>query len=164
VTLDQMLALCAKAKAADWKVIPCGGAGAGPSFLESWVAGPDGEPVLAGAHTMRAAYRPDISLSLAWGLVAHEEFVESWTEVFDHSASSHFVDFFWNGSLVERGLYVAVDAGRCKLPIPQRDLDALHPAARWITRWQYQFFSLLNAFEGILDVDEHLQRAGIQVR
>jgi hypothetical protein len=164
VNLDDMLALCVKSKPSHWKVIPCGGAGAGPSFLESWVAGPDGEPSLAGAHTMRAAYRPDISLSLAWGLVAHDAFVESWTEVFDSAASSHFVDFFWNGSLVERGLYVAVDGGRCKLPIPQQDLDALHPAARWITRWQSQFFSLLNAFEGVPDLDEHLQRAGIQVR
>jgi hypothetical protein len=164
VTLEDMLALCAKSKAERWKVIPCSGPGTGPSFLDAWVAGPDGEPLLAGSHTVRAVYRPDMSLSLAWGLVAHDPFVESWTEEFDEPASSHYVDFFWNGALVERGLYVAVDGGRCKLPIPQRDLDRLHPAELWITRWQHQFFQLLNACEGVADIDEHLQKAGIRVR
>lgn len=159
-----MLALCSKSKPTHWKVIPCGGGGAGPSFLDSWVAGPDGEPVLAGSHTTRAAYRPDLQLSLAWGLLAHEELVESWADVFDGTASSHFVDFFWNGALVERGLYIAVDGGRCKLPIPQRDLDELHPVGLWITRWQHIFFSLLNTLEGVTDTDAALRRAGIQVR
>jgi hypothetical protein len=165
VKLEDLLAVCARSKPTAWKVIPCGGGGAGPSFLEAWQRGPDGEPILAGAHTMRATYMPDVALSIAWGLAAGDGFVESWTAVFDGGpASSHFVDVFWNGALVERGLYVAVGVERCKLPIPQRDLDEPGPSGRWITRWQHRFFTLLNALEATSDLDDHLRTASIEIR
>jgi hypothetical protein len=161
--LEDILASCARSKPDAWKVIPCGGAGSGPSFLEEWSADADGEPVLVGSHTMRAAYRPDVSIALAWGLTAHEEFEETWTETFEHGpASSSFIDFFYNGVLVERGLYVSVDGDGCKLPIPQRDL-AVAPGL-WITRWQHDFFALLNALEGVSDFDLYLRDAGFEVR
>jgi hypothetical protein len=163
--LEDLLALCAKSKADWWKVIPCGGGGAGPSFLDAWRAGADGEPTLYGTHTMRAAYRPDVSLALAWGLTAQAEFRDSWTDrLSDEPASTHFVDFFWNGALIERGLYVAVDSGRCNLPIPQWDLTGERTGALWITRWQHSFFALLNALEAVSDFDRYLTDAGFEVR
>ncbi len=161
--LEDILASCAKSKPEAWKVIPCGGGGSGPSFLEEWGSDADGEPTLVGSHTMRAAYRPDVSIALAWGLTAHEEFEEAWTATFERGpASSCFIDFFYNGALVERGLYVSVDGGRCKLPIPQRDLAA--EPGLWITRWQHDFFALLNALEGVNDFDLYLRDAGFEVR
>jgi hypothetical protein len=163
--LEDLLALCAKSKPEWWKVIPCGGAGSGPSFLDEWGSDSDGEPVLIGSHTMRAAYRPDLSMALAWGLTAHEEIEESWTRTVAHgSASSHFIDFFYHGALVERGLYVLVDGGRCKLPVPQRDLADARPGGLWITRWQHDFFALLNKLEAVADFDLYLRDAGFEVR
>ena len=126
---------------------------------------PTASPILVGAHTMRAAYRPDVSIALAWGLMAHEEYHEAWTERFAHEqTSSHFIDFFYQGALVERGLYVWVDGGRCKLPIPQRDLAEARRPGLWITRWQHDFFALLNALEGATDFDVYLRDAGFEVR
>jgi hypothetical protein len=163
--LEDLLATCAKSKPEWWKVIPCGGGVSGPSFLDLWGSDADDEPVLLGSHTMRAAYRPDISIALAWGLVAHDEVEESWTLTFAHgAASSHFVDFLYNGALVERGLYVSVDGGRCKLPIPQRDLTDPASDGLWITRWQHDFFALLNRLEAVADFDLYLRDAGFEVR
>jgi hypothetical protein len=163
--LEDILASCAKSKPEAWKVIPCGAAGLGPSFLDEWSADGDGEAVLVGSHTVRAAYRPDVSIALAWGLTAQEEFEDAWTETFGRgAASSGFIDFFYNGALVERGLYVSVDGGRCKLPIPQRDLDETRHGGLWITRWQHDFFALLNALEGVTDFDLYLRDAGFEVR
>jgi hypothetical protein len=163
--LEEILASCAKSKPDAWKVIPCGAPGSGPSFLDEWSLAADGEPVLVGSHGMRAAYRPDVSIALAWGLTAHEEFEDTWTRTFAHGpASARFVDFFYNGALVERGLYVAVDGGRCKLPIPQRDLAGTRRPGLWVTRWQHDFFALLNALEGVTDFDLYLRDAGFEVR
>ena len=68
------------------------------------------------AHYSRAAWKQDVSLGLAWGLRAQDDFTEAWTERFpDSRASSHFVDSLWNGSLVDRWQRVSVDGG-CPWP------------------------------------------------
>ena len=68
---------------------------------------------------MVAAYKPDVSITLAWGLELNNNFREEWANKFhDPRASSHYVDIFFNNALVHREIYVIVDGGRAKLPLP----------------------------------------------
>lgn len=65
------------------------------------------------AHGNVAIYMPDISITMAFGLTAVEDFKEDWAKRFPNSsASSSIVDLFYNGSLVYRDIFVNVDGGR----------------------------------------------------
>jgi hypothetical protein len=118
-------------------------------------ATPD-ENVREETHGMRAAYRPDISIGIAWGYPSNPNWREPWVETFsDQSASSDFADFFYNGMLVAREVYIVVDGGRAYIPLPRRDLT--------ITQWQYDFFRVLDGLERESDFDRYLEQAGIRV-
>jgi hypothetical protein len=111
------------------------------------------------SHSQTASFRQNLSLTLAWGLVANEDFREAWANGFpDPHASSSYVDFFYNGSLVYREVYVTVDGGRVSLPLPE-ERDGKLFAARAYSR----LCKLLMSFEsGYLEkFDDSLTRAGI---
>ena len=105
----------------DWHHIGCWGGG-GPSFRES----SDGRfyPHLV------AAYMPDPSLTLAWGvnIDGDDSTMErrtSWSEEFpDGRMTAHYCDVFWYGSLIERVAYYNVDGGRHMIPEFDGDEDS----------------------------------------
>jgi hypothetical protein len=104
---------------------------------------------------MRASYRPDISIGLAWCWLSNPEWHEDWIDHFDDkTASSHFVDFLYNGMLVDREVYIVVDGGRAYLPLP-REMK--------ITQWQYDFFRLLDSLEHASDFERYVKQAGFTV-
>jgi hypothetical protein len=93
------------------------------------------------------------------GYTSHPNFQEEWANNFpDPQASSAFVDFFYNGMLAAREVYVVVDGGRADIPLPHRRDDLT------ISRWQYNFFRVLDGLEKASDFDQYLQQAGITVR
>src|SRR5215212_9398292 len=95
--LDELRRLLIQSDRGDWNVISCFGA---PSFLP-W--SPDGD---FNEHHTRAAYRPNISIGLAWGIVDNENFhadrVQEFDEPLERHAPSLFADVLYNGMLVLR--------------------------------------------------------------
>ena len=141
----------------DWNIITCWGFSAGPSYLERssvWTTG-KGEisNIEVESQGMVTALKTNLSISIAWGITSNPDFKEEWANQFpDPSASSHMVDFFYNGSLVFRDIYVSVDGGRCSLPLPDRvfDEETKKVVRHTVPNDKYVFFKMLNGFEEIL--------------
>ncbi len=99
--------------------------------------------------------------------IERRTFNEEWaTEFPDPEATSHFVDFFFEGALVARERYVNVDS-RCDLPMPEREVEGEGADAKVvklsITPWQRDFFRVLNALQTAVDYDSYVRRAGFEV-
>ena len=123
--LDELRQLIADSDRGDWNIVSCFGK---PSFLP-W--SPDGE---FNEHLARAAYRPDLSIGLAWGITDNDNYREDWANDFpDEHAESELADILYNGMLVAREILVSVDGGRALLPIPYDHEKLL------VRRWDYAF-------------------------
>jgi hypothetical protein len=131
VGLDELRRLMTDSNRGDWNVISCFGM---PSFLP-W--SPEGD---FNEHHTRAAYRPNVSIGLAWGITDNENYQADWVQEFEkplnRPAPSFIADIFYNGMLVARELLVLVDAGRCYLPIPRKGMQVNH--------WDHDFAKLLD--------------------
>ena len=156
MTLDELLDTCASSSAGDWNVITCWGADSAPSFLGRVQETAPDENTYETSHSMRAAYRPDTCVGIAWGYPLSSDWAEEWVKVFpDQRASSAYVDFFYNGMLVAREIYISVDGGRAMLPLPTHEMT--------ITPWQRDFFQMLDGLEKHSDFDRYLRQAQITV-
>ncbi|MBI3300931.1 MAG: hypothetical protein HYZ72_02475 [Deltaproteobacteria bacterium] len=154
----------------DWTVNSCWGFGSGPSYLDQiavWTTGTGKfSNIEVHSHSVVASLKTDLSISLAWGFPHNPEFKEPWANKFpDSSASSAFVDFFYNGVLVFRDIYVSVDGGRCMIPLPDREFDKeTHQVRRLIVpRGKYSFFRLLDSFEKVSDFNSYFEGTGIEI-
>jgi hypothetical protein len=102
----------ARSAPADW------GVQSGPLYLAP-VYAPGTEPKKPSTHTFHMAYWPDLSITMAHGMICEEDIRHPWTTEFpDPKASSLYIDFFYNSALVFRDLLVAVDGGQGILPLP----------------------------------------------
>ena len=74
-----------------------------------------------------------------------------------------FVDFFYANQLVYRDIYVAVDGGRCKIPLPEMRFDeSTHKVeALVVPREKYNFFRLLNGTD--YNYENYFKRTGIMI-
>lgn len=106
---DTYIDLVARSGPADWNVET------GPVFLQG---APDAEGRPSG-HSAIMAYRRDLSVTMAYGMVCREEVRAEWARAFpDPRSSMRYLDFFYNSALVFREVLIAVDGGQCVLPIP----------------------------------------------
>lgn len=107
----------------DWRVIKH----QGPSY-HNWFDGsltPDGYRIEINSHYANASYKPDINITIAWGMglefehagdASHARRFE-WSKIFsDKTVRLCFADFFWCGALVDRFNYVVADGGKAVLP------------------------------------------------
>ncbi len=105
-----------------WHKIGCWGAGSGPSFKDriEFSTGPgDHWNLETPSHSEVAVYKPDVSITMAWGFEANDDYVAEWTKKFsDEKARSFLVDVFYNNALVFREYLVSVDGARAYLPMP----------------------------------------------
>ena len=107
-----------------------------------------------------AAYKPDLSITMAWGLDVNENFQEPWAQQFqDPHASSHYVDAFYNGALVLRKQYVSVDGGRAMVPLSLARDQLVVPVA------YYMFTTLLDrlTWSEASRPSDYFERAGLQI-
>jgi hypothetical protein len=91
----------------------------------------DGQPNVlhADAHHSVAVYIPDVSITIAWGLVWSKDFKEDWCKQFhDPHAYGCTLDVFFNNALVYRVPYVWVDG--ISLPLPRRTDEGLQVTRR----------------------------------
>lgn len=120
----------------DWHKINCWGAGSGPSYkhrLEVSTGPGDRWDLDVPSHGEIAVFKPDVSITMAWGFPSNDDYQEEWTQSFpDEKAKSDLVDIFYNNALVFRDRYVVVDGGRAYLPIPNNDLSVPQSYARFV--------------------------------
>lgn len=121
MTLDELRTLVADSTASDWHRI----LKIGPTYRDrfgSWSSPADGTSgVDHDSHVELAVYRPDIDLTIAYGMAENQhdrDLSFEWSENFPDSKIREIslVDFFWRGSLVDRLNYVHVDGARGILP------------------------------------------------
>src|SRR5262245_27336140 len=116
MTLQEIIDRIVMSQPSDWHVM-----GGHPSYHDRFDQVESGGQTWLEleSHRTVAAFKPDASITMAWGLTVNENFQEPWANRFpDSQASSHFVDVFLNGALVYREMYVSVDGARCDLPLP----------------------------------------------
>ena len=148
MTLDQLLKTIIASSKDSWHTITCWGTGSGPSYRSQLEmrGSPDGSSggqnlVAASSHRVVASYKPDLAISMAFGITANTDFKEEWANIFqDPKASTHHADVFFNGALVYRDSYVLVDGGKAKLPMPKRRM--------LVPKGYYYFIRLLDNLGG----------------
>ncbi|MGB3302565.1 MAG: hypothetical protein WBA98_07730 [Gordonia sp. (in: high G+C Gram-positive bacteria)] len=122
MTLDELRTLVADSTVGDWRRIRK----SGPTYRDRfgpWSSPADGTlGVDHDSHVELAVYRPDIDLTIAYGMAedqADRDLSFAWSDSFPDSKIREIslVDFFWRGSLVDRLNYVYVDGGRGILPL-----------------------------------------------
>jgi hypothetical protein len=172
MTLDELLTTCAESSPDDWNTITTWGARSGPSYLDQFVPGmtrtEGGEQEFRlqhREHSQRAAYTPDLSINVGWGLDPDNLFPDEERElapVFpndfpDSDWSFNYCDFFYNGNLVERVPYGVVDGGRSVLPLPDNDGN--------VTQWQHDWFRVLDGIGlYVSDYDNYFERSGLKIK
>ncbi len=154
----------------DWNVITCWGFGSGPSYLDRstvWTTGKNEfSNIEVESQGMVASLKSDLSISMAWGIGSNPDFQEDWANQFpDPDARSYFIDFFYNGVLVFRDIYVSVDGGRCHLPLPDIEFDEkTHKVKRYtVPQDKYEFYEMFDGLEQLSDFDSYFSRAGFEV-
>lgn len=96
----------ARSAPADWNVEE------GPLFLVH-------NGTTKSTHTFMMAYRKNLAITMAFGLVHQDGLQEAWTAGFpDKRASLRHLDCFYNGALVYREPFAVVDGDQCVLPVP----------------------------------------------
>jgi hypothetical protein len=180
MTLEEVLNVCGSSSSDDWNLVSSSGPSYSSRFLPLETRAGEGDPELTyelrhEEHWMRASYKPDLAIGIAWGMYADpplpgerpEIFHEEWATQFpDDRPTLHLIDLFYFGALIDRQYYVYVDS-RCKLPLPRRvfapDDKGGKVTALTITPWQRDFFRVLNALETTVDYDGYVARAGLTV-
>jgi hypothetical protein len=161
MTLDELLETVARSNRSDWRMESCWGARSGPSYRDHFSEGLDGE-VVVDSHSNIAAYKPDLSITIAWGLDCSDNFGEEWTKNFTTpEASSSYLDFFYNNALVFRDVFVTVDGARARLPVPkiEWDSDRKNITGYTVPLRRYKIIRLLDSMEKISEFDYYFEQS-----
>jgi len=198
--LEELRQIISASNCRDWNVIDCYGL---PSYL-SWSS--EGKRAvlmdendtdaiaaqhyLPDEHWARAAYRPDLSIGLAWGIIVNDNFAADWVKaladeplVLVPENPAILVDVFCNGMLVDRDALVLVDDWRGYLPIPRLNNDQMrlgyvpggYPMV--VSRWRHDLAKLVDELSmtnhvGVASAfgsnaesrfDSYFRRAGLSV-
>ncbi|MDR1186117.1 MAG: hypothetical protein LBK95_01465 [Bifidobacteriaceae bacterium] len=115
----------------------------GPLFDYRWTygSGPDGEfSHIESEHRSRAVCREEPSLTVSWGMDVHSrkdarELTFDWAKTFVNPAVDPFwVDFFWNGGLIDRVELFSIDGGHGTIPAMGSRLEVtdFEEAVAWL--------------------------------
>ena len=130
----------------------------GPTYRNrfgSWSSPREGTSgIETDSHLSVAVYKPDIDLTLAYGMpeqMHREELSFEWSKNFadDKIREISIADVFWRGSLVDRVNYVYVDGARGILPMGEGN------AGLNITRYEWSVAFLLSEIEGLTEFERY---------
>jgi len=173
VDLDALVQTILASRADHWQNVDAGGNTYLDSFSEGMRWTKEGEEIRwlehDGHHT-RVVCKPNVAIGMAWGMDREGgdgSFFEDWVEHFpDPAASAAWLDLLYNGQPVDRRLYVVVDGGRCKIPLPEQifrgDLTS-HEVRRFIPYPDYKLLALVNELSSGFDYEDYLDRSGLDV-
>ncbi|MDF1793908.1 MAG: hypothetical protein P1U88_18495 [Thalassobaculaceae bacterium] len=116
--LRELLATVASSKVGDWEII------FRPTlrhrFTEIQNDAGEREQLLVDEHLVSFAYRPDIAITMAYGLVEQAAYELPAGQPFaQENARTLFLDIFHEGRIVHRETVLSVDRQRCLLPMPK---------------------------------------------
>jgi hypothetical protein len=170
MTFEEVIETITTSEPDEWWSEACWGANSGPSYHyqpEFWeLIDGDTNVLKVNAHSNVAAYKLDVSITMAWGLKLLDNFKEEWANKFpDPSASSRYLDIFYNNALIFREVYVTVDCGRAKLPLPDRKWDEKKEkiVALNVPTRRCRLIKLVDSLEYISQFDDYFKRAGFTV-
>ena len=174
MTKDELIQIIRGSEQADWETIICWGWGSGPSYLNQpiiWTSG-DTWGLEVKSHAIRAVYKPDLSLGIAWGLEHGdgEPLNFDWAKFPDTQVRASFADVIWNGMLVHREQALSVDGGRAILPWP-RPWGTTEPGGHTpiqvgnqVTETEVALARLVHGFEHApAEFDNYFERAGFVI-
>ena len=160
--------LVANSSASAWYVHHTPGAAADFRYRWSWWTSPADDEAghQPDSHDSYAVHRTEPSLTMAWGLDAYPN--ERGARQYpwlpeDHyvndTTHEYYVDFFWNGSLIDRVVVVLVDGGHAVLPLPSPAADG-----HVVSDFELAVALLLHdlAAGSLDDPAAHLQQLGIK--
>ncbi len=133
-----------------------------PTYRHRIVAShkPDGtvERLSADEHQVAFSYRPNIAISMAYGLVEQGSYSLPPSNRFAaENARTIYLDVFLEGRLAHREVVVAIDRQRCLLPMPR---DWNPPIV--IPSEQYSLIRLIHDLAGPpTDYDDYFSEAGM---
>ena len=156
-TLSALIDRIVMSQPSDWNVI-----GGRPSYRDEFHQLQSGNRkwLEIRSHYTVAAFMPDVSITVAWGLPVVDDFREPWANTFPNPhASSHFLDVFYNGALVLRKQYVSVDGGLAMVPLSLARDQLVVPVA------YYMFITLLDHLTWSMPSrpPDYFERAGLQI-
>jgi hypothetical protein len=179
MTLDELRALIAWSTRDDWNLVDNG-----PIYLDQlrWVTDWSGERerrddvcwVEVESHDPLASYKPDVDITIGWGLDTGTtvlDGVNPWPGVFAKVRWA-YADVRWRGQVIDREVLLCADTGdgRVVLPAPN---PAVHGASvgspqpdlvgYTATRWSVDLARLVNDFNSGLDFEPTLARANILI-
>lgn len=102
----------------------------GTYYRHSWSHGCGGESRIESEHRRMAVYRPDPSLTIAWGMQADGEEPRTaydWSQGFPNTAVwPIFADVFWCGALIDRVELARIDGAHGIIPLPNYANEVTH--------------------------------------
>ena len=118
------------------------------------------EKILADEHLVKLGFRPDISLTMAFGLVDKGRYdMPADSPYANENARTVFLDIFHNGALIHRETLLKADRQRCLLPLPKS-----WEAPVKIPKAQYDLVKLVHTLVGPpTDFDEYFENSGMSV-
>ncbi|MFH1823827.1 MAG: hypothetical protein ABH873_01200 [Candidatus Firestonebacteria bacterium] len=161
MTYDELIKIVTESNLSDWNIISC--YGNEPSYksrFEFYDVLNDQKDVLREeSHSMVACYKPNISISIAFGLIVNADYKEEWLNNFpDHKASTHYLDLFFNNSLVGRIMYVKFDGGSKELPLPKSSAELT------VKKIEFKIIMLIASMELNSDnYSDYFERAGFSI-
>lgn len=154
--LEALISLILDSNPSDWSTIS-----SGPTFRDQLrdVSNNKDRWTEINSHHTIAVYKPDISISLGFGMDWKEKFDEPWAKKFpDPEASSELIDVYYYGALVYRDISIIVDGGRAYLPMPKSRNELV------VAKGYHDFIRLRSELSGaISQFDEYFERAGLQI-
>ena len=161
MTLHELLNIIASSKPEDWNYFPCWGANSGPSYHNRFTSYNKREDqshvLLTASQSEVASYKPDVSITIAWGLTADDDLQMAWAnKLADPKATSHLVDVFYNNALVYRDYYVRIGHETPYLPMT-RTQDDLRVAQGY-----YSFIKIVSSFHSS-EFEKYFHLAGLKL-
>lgn len=166
MTLDEVLETITSSVRGDWWHEACWGARSAPSYHDQFCDEESENLLKVNSHSDIAVYKPNVSITLAYGLQCTDDFKGPWTKKFpNRDASSSYVDVFYNNALVFRDAYVNVDGARARLPLPTTKWDKQKTNIKALTVPErlYRFIRLVDSMDHLSDYDSYFQQAGFTI-
>ncbi len=163
MTLDELRNLIATSTASHWHRITK----IGPTYRDRFGAWSNPADNTSGldhdSHVEIAVYRPDIDLSVAYGMAEHQhddDLTFAWSQTFPDAKIRQIslADFFWRGSLVNRLNYVYIDGARGILP-----LGSGHQGLE-ITRYELTVARLLSDIADYQEFDRYYSQVPFEIQ
>lgn len=93
--LDELMNTIVRSDPSDWNHIACWGAGSSPSYRDKFsfyeIYGGTKNVLHHEAHSSVAVYRPNVSITIAFGLRINDDFKEKWANEFPDPPGQQFL-------------------------------------------------------------------------